>query len=207
MRDEVWDGARLPCGQSLDDLLIQVAEPGPAAADRDREACPHCRAARAELAAIWTPVHEVASEPVHAPAELLTQIMLAVRELAREGWHAVIHTERGRTRIAARVVGAIARLAAQRVPGVALALGRGHTAGSGAHREPAADEADHAAHVAVGVAGSHVVVDVDLVVQLGAPIGAIAQAARTQVSDYLARHTGLVPHEVNIRIVDVTSVR
>ncbi|MGX5653590.1 Asp23/Gls24 family envelope stress response protein [Geodermatophilus nigrescens] len=176
----------LPCGTTVDDLLARVTEGRPPSAHQRR--CPHCRAGLAELSVLWAPVQDLAAEDVRAPAAVLEAVMDRVRELSRHPWHAVVPGTTGQTRIAARVVGAVARLAAQSVPQVTLALGR-------ARRD--------AVEPAVGVAGTRVVVDIDIAVDYGAVIGEVARQVRAQITDDLGRHTGLTVAEVNVHVVDV----
>ena len=193
-------GERLPCGHPVADLLAQVADDQ---APRDlghQRGCPHCRAALAELQELWAPVQALAAERVRAPDDLLHAVMAGVRELSRNPWHAVLTDPGGDTRIAARVVGVVARLAAETVPQVTQALGRGRTrTPTGA---PGAGPAA-AADPTVGVAGAHVVVDLDIAVEAGAHIPQVAQQVRQQVADHLLALTGLSTTEVNITVVDV----
>ena len=186
---------RLPCGVAIDDLLSQVAE---STAPRDpahQRTCRHCRATLAELNSLWAPVHDMARQDVRAPATLLDTVMARVRELPRSTWHAIIpsdHTGQGgggQTRVAARVVAAVARMAAQSVPQVTLALGGGRTT------DPSGAD--------VAVAGSHVVIDVQLIVDHGTRIPEIARQVRAQITRHIAAHTGLTAAEVNINITDV----
>jgi uncharacterized alkaline shock family protein YloU len=195
----------LPCGTPVDELLGQVAEGRPPRDAAHQQHCPHCRAALAELAELWAPVHELVAEDVRAPGELLEVVMARVRELSRNPWHAIVAGSAGHTRIAARVVGAVARLAAESVPHVALAHGRGRDA-------PPSDELAHRVHTAapggdagtdVGVAGTHVVVDVQITVDYGASIPEAARQIREQISRDLHHHTGLTTTEVNVRVVDL----
>jgi uncharacterized alkaline shock family protein YloU len=185
--DDGRDDHGLPCGASLDALLAQVAEQRPPRDPEHQRGCPHCRAALAELQELWAPVHELADEPVQAPADLLETVMARIRQISRNPWYAVVPGPTGGTRIAARVVGAVARLAARSVPGVEVAVGRGR--------------ADRAAEVAV--AGTHVVVDLDIAVDHGAPIPEVARQVRAAVLRDLQRHAGLTTTEVNITVVDV----
>jgi uncharacterized alkaline shock family protein YloU len=178
--------SRLRCGQDIDDLLAQVSEGQPPTDPEHQRSCPHCRAALAELESLWRPIRALADEEVRAPAEILDQVMAQVRELLRQGWYAVIPSPEGDTRIAARVIAAVARLAAEQVPGVSLALGGGR-----------ATETD------VGVAGPHVVVDVDVMVEMGTPIPTTSHALRRQIAEDIAAHTGLRAAEVNIAVIDV----
>lgn len=179
---------RLPCGVHVDDLLTQVAE---RTAPRDPEhqrTCRHCRAAVAELRVLWQPVDALAAEHVRAPADLLSAVMARVRELPRTVWHAEVPGDRllGRTQVAARVVAAVARLAAESVPHVDSVIGGG--------RRPVTD---------VAVAGSHVVVDVELSVDYGVAIADVARQVRRQIARHLAEQTGLSVAEVNVEVTDV----
>lgn len=191
--------SRLPCGTSYDTLAEHVLDGVSPAARAHQDACPHCRAALAELRALWRPVQELTEEDVRAPATLVPTVMARVRELARHTWYAVVPTDRGQTRFAARIVGVVARLAAQEVPEVALALGGGRTAGSveelsGARAEAATE---------VGVAGARVVVDVDVAVELGAHIPSVAERLRLHVARTIAEQLELTAVEVNVSVVDV----
>ena len=198
-------GGRLPCGVVVEDLLAQVADGAPAANPDHQRGCPHCRATSAELEDLWSPVREVATETVQAPPGLLQAVMAQVRELSRNNWSAVLLDPSGRTQIAARVVGAVARLAAESVPNVTLALGGGrvatpsHTAAdraliAGRSGEPATD---------VGVSGTHVVVDVQIAVDYGVSMHRVAGQVRERIAQHIAVQTGLTTTEVNVAVVDV----
>ena len=191
----------LPCGRFADDLLNQVADGAPPQDPRHQRTCPHCRATLAELETLWEPVREVAAEEVRAPNDLLANVMHRVRDLLEHGWFAVVSTTRGDTRIAARVLGALARLAAEEVPGVSVALGGGRTGDS----VTASELASRASEVAttVGAAGTHVVIDVDVVVQMGSPIPRVSSQVHQLIVQRIAALTGLTTHEVNVTIVDV----
>lgn len=196
---------RLPCGVPVDDLLAQVTDGVPARDAAHQRTCPHCRATLAELAELWAPVAELAAEQVRAPADLLQAVMAQIRELSRNAWHAVLSESDGQTRIAARVVGAVARLAAESVPHVSVALGGGRPA---TERDEAADLDQIAGRSGesasdIGVAGSHVVVDVQIAVDYGFSIAAIAQHVRERITAHIAEHTGLTSSEVNVTVVDV----
>ncbi|RBY77604.1 hypothetical protein DQ238_14405 [Geodermatophilus sp. TF02-6] len=198
-------GDRLPCGASVDDLFAQVtAGARPRDADHQRT-CPHCRAHLAELQELWAPVEALAAEEVRAPAGLLQAVMAQVRELSRHTWYAVLPGPTGSTRVAARVVGAVARLAAESVPHVTLALGGGHTATPpGGTPDPdriAGQESESATDV--GVAGTRVVVDVQIAVDYGVPIPQVAEQVRAQIIRHLDAQTGLTASEVDVTVVDV----
>lgn len=181
---------RLPCGAPYDDLVAQVSD-GVRPADAEHErTCPHCRATLAELRDLWAPVTRLVDEDVHAPADVLAAVMARVRELPRHVWHAVIPTDRGSTRIAARVVTAVVRLAARDVPGVSLAVG----AGGSRLSDDAAD---------VGVAGRRVVVDIQVAVAMGAEIPDVADRLRRRIARDVADQLELDVEEINVTIADV----
>jgi uncharacterized alkaline shock family protein YloU len=194
---------RLPCGKPVDDLLIQVtdrtAPPDPAHQWR----CPHCRAALAELEDLWAPVRDLAAEDVRAPAGLLQAVMAQIRDLSRTSWSAVLDDPGGRTRIAARVVGAVARLAAESVPHVTLALGGGRVATPTESTADPARIAGAEAATDIGLAGTHVVVDVQIAVDYGVPMRQVADRVRDRIARHLATQTGLTTTEVNVTVVDV----
>jgi uncharacterized alkaline shock family protein YloU len=198
-------GDRLPCGKPVDDLLTQVADrtspPDPA----HQRSCPHCRATLAELEDLWAPVRDVAAEEVHAPAGLLQAVLAPIRELSRNNWSAVLHAPDGQTRVAARVVGAVARLAAESVPHVTLALGGGRIATPADtavdHERIAGAEGEGATDI--GVAGTRVVVDVQIAVDYGVPVQQVADRVRNRIARHIATQTGLTTTEVNVTVVDV----
>lgn len=196
-------GDRLPCGARADDLLHQVIDGTPPRDAAHQAACPHCRATLTHLTQLWAPVLDLAEADVRAPSGLLQAVMAEVRDLARGGWSAVLREDTGQTRIAARVVGAVARLAAESVPHVTVALGGGRIA------TPAGESADLSAVAGaesatdVGLAGDRVVVDVQVVVDLGVPVPVVAQRVRDRIAEHLHVQTGLRTTEVNVTVVDV----
>jgi uncharacterized alkaline shock family protein YloU len=196
-------GERLPCGVPVDDLLSQVVDGTPPRDAVHQAQCPHCRATLAHLTGLWAPVLDLAQEDVRAPAGLLQAVMTQVRELARAGWSAVLREEGGQTRIAARVVGAVARLAAESVPRVSLALGGGRVATPAGKSTDQAAVAGHEDATDVGVAGDRVVVEVQIAVDLGASVPVVAQRVRDRIAEHLRAQTGLTTTEVNVTVVAV----
>jgi uncharacterized alkaline shock family protein YloU len=196
---------RLPCGVPVDDLLAQVADGIPPRDPEHQRHCPHCRATLAQLQELWAPVRDVAAEEIRAPAGILQTVMAQIRDLSRNGWAAVLQDPVGRTRIEARVVGAIARLAAESVPHVTLALGGGRVATppgtSAARTEKVAASAESATDV--GLAGSHVVIDVQIAVEYGVSMDEVAGQVRRRIARHIAVQTGLTTTEVNVTVVDV----
>lgn len=194
---------RLPCGVPVADLLSQVVDGTPPRDPAHQASCPHCRATLTHLTELWAPVLDLAQEDVRAPAGLLQAVMAEVRELARSGWSAVLREDGGQTRISARVVGAVARLAAESVPHVTLALGGGRVATPAGEPTDRAAVAGHEDATDVGVAGDRVVVDVQIAVDLGVSVPVVAQQVRDRIAQHLAAQTGLRTTEVNVTVVDV----
>ena len=189
----------LPCGADIDDLLDQVAADQATIHTQHQAECNNCQAALAELAALWSPVADLVSTPVHTPAGLPAAVMRHIHRLTHEAWYTLQLTDHGAIRVAARALAAIARRAALRVPGVRFALGRS-TIG------PAADRADIATHkhghphAAVGVLGRTAVVDLALAVSYGQPINHIARQVQHRVFTELRDQVGLHRAAVNITI-------
>ena len=198
---------RLPCGAAVDGLLEQVADRARPADPVHQRDCPHCRAALHEFAALWEPVRALAAAEVEPPSDLVTNVMLQIRALARDGWHAVLAGPLGSTRIATWVSAVIARRAAGRVPGVLLSLGR-----AGPMAAPATGSLSTGAGPSgsrqrqargVGVDGGNVVISLELVVEYGRDLHAVSAAVRREVIRYVEAMTGLTVLEVHVTVVDV----
>lgn len=192
MSNTPTDDERLPCGAAVDELLDQVADRRPPTDPEHQAGCVHCRAAVAELSAMWAPMRDLADERVRAPTGLLDAVMDRVRRLASDAWHAVLESERGVTRIAAWVVAAIARLAAARIPGVSYVFG--HAGGSAGGSDGAST---------VGVAGRRAVIDLELVASYGPALPELAQRVRALVAREVTAMTGLEVTEVNVAVADL----
>ncbi|MFI1796253.1 Asp23/Gls24 family envelope stress response protein [Streptomyces sp. NPDC020379] len=110
---------------------------------------------------------------------------------------------RGRTTIADGVVEKIAGLAAREVPGVhTLGGGFARTLGAVRERVPGA-RSNVTRGVKVEVGERQTAVDLDIVVEYGVPITAVAGEVRENVIAAVERMTGLEVVEVNIAVVDV----
>ncbi len=196
---------RLPCGAPVAGLFEQVAAGREARLTQHQVGCAHCRATLAEVGELWGPIRLMAAEKVSAPAGMVEQVMARVRDLAREVWYAVLPDERGSTRIAARVVGVLARRAAASVPGVRVALGRS----TDPARERAASRAteQHAyPGTAVGVAGGRAVaVDLALAVSYGLSIPDVSARVQRAVISGVRAATGVGDIEVNVTVDDVVA--
>jgi uncharacterized alkaline shock family protein YloU len=191
----------LPCGVPLDEIYAQIVDQTPPARPEHQARCPHCRAALADLSEAWAPVAQLAAKQIIAPSRLLDSVLAKVRQISRDPWYGMITTDHGRTRVAARVVDAVVRLAAQEVPHVSIAFGRRRTTRdkdpatiTGTARESASN---------VGVAGSHVVIDVQIVIEMGPNIPTLADQVRRAVRTAIERFTGLTAVEVDVTVVDV----
>jgi uncharacterized alkaline shock family protein YloU len=194
--------ALLPCGAEVDLLLEQVADGRGSELDTHQRDCVHCQAAIAELAALWSPVAELAGSAVPAPPGLTAVVMSQIRVLVRDVWYTLQTTELGTVRIAARIVATLARDAARMVPGVRVALGRtshGRLAtlaerATLGHRHP---------HAAVGVLGRTAVVDLAVAVSYGDPVHQVARDVQRQVISSLRDNLGLKTIAVNVTIDDI----
>lgn len=193
---------RLPCGVAAAVLFEQVAEGRQADLTTHEAGCAHCRATLAEVGALWAPIRLLAAERVTAPPGMVEGVMARVRELAREVWYAVLPPDRGSTRVAARVVGAIARRAAAAVPGVRVALGRS-TDPARVRTARQATEQHAYPGTAVAVAGGRVVVDLALAVGYGLPIPAVSARVQRRVASEVRAITGVPDVEVNVTVDDV----
>lgn len=191
----------LACGVPFEEILDQVTDHRPPQDRVHQAACTTCRATLAELQDVWNSVDELVAEDVRAPTDLLRAVMDRIRELSAQPWYAVLDTPDGDTKIAARVIGALARLAAQDVPRVSLALGGGRTGTQHSRNELAGATGEAATDI--GVSGTHVVVDVDIVIDVGAHIPNLSHQIRTRIGQDIAAYTGLSVAEVNINVVDI----
>lgn len=196
------DSRELACGASVDELLEQVADGQDEQLTAHQRQCPHCQAALAEFRQLWAPVHEYAKAPVSTPQRLKNTVMKQVDRLVQDVWYTLHLTDGGSIRIAARVVAAVARDTAARVPGVRVALGRTTDSriaalvakATSGHRHP---------HAAVGVLGRTAVVDLALAVTYGDPAHEVAHEVQRRVMAELQQKIGLQTVTVNVTVDDV----
>lgn len=191
----------LPCGVPFDEILDQVSDHRPPQDPGHQASCPTCRATFAELGKTWSSIDDLAAHEVRAPTDLLRVVMDRIRELSAQPWYAVLTTRDGDTNISARVIGALARLAAQDVPRVSHALGGGRTGHDHSPTELAGNTGETATDI--GVSGTHVVVDLDVVVEMGSHIPHVADQIRAQIHKAITAYTSLTVAEVNVCIVDI----
>jgi uncharacterized alkaline shock family protein YloU len=192
----------LACDADVDILLEQVADGHAGQLTDHQRDCVHCRAAIGELNALWSPVRELATAPVPPPPGLATAVIGRIRGLVRDVGYTLEMTDGGAIRIAARIVAALARDSASRVPGVRLALGRtthGALSALAQHTMPA----ERRAGTAAGVLGRTAVVDLTIAVNYDRPVHHVARDIQKQVAAALRNDLGLRAATVNVVIGDI----
>lgn len=186
----------LACGRPTEPLLEQVAEGRAAEFDDHQSTCPHCRAALAEFDRLWAPVRAVQADRPQAPPAVIEAALRTVRGITSEPEYGRITTPLGHTRVAARVVVALARHFAAQVPGVEVALGRLAASDHGDGGEVVPD-------VAAGVAGGSTSVQITLAARYGQDLRALGERIRVAVSRGVRDATGLEPVDVTVVVDDV----
>lgn len=109
---------------------------------------------------------------------------------------------RGTTTIADNVVSTIAGIAVRETDGVA-SVGKGPSRALGAVKDKVSRSSDPGRGVKVEVGEKQTTIDVDIVVEYGAPIVDTARSLRTNVTDAVETMTGLEVVEININVTDV----
>ncbi|MGW2472540.1 Asp23/Gls24 family envelope stress response protein [Streptomyces sp. NPDC001665] len=109
---------------------------------------------------------------------------------------------RGTTTIADNVVSTIAGIALRETDGV-YSVGKGPSRAIGAVRDKVSRSSDPGRGVKVEVGEKQTAIDVDIVVEYGAPILDTARSIRTNVTDAVETMTGLDVVEININVTDV----
>lgn len=188
--------ATLPCGRSTAAIVEQVAEGRADDLDDHQQRCPHCRAALAEYARLWGPVAAVAAHRPQAPPSLVEAALRSVRGPGDEAEYGRIDSPQGYTRVAARVVVALARHLATQVPGVEVALGGLVAEGHRASGEVVPD-------VEAGVTGGSTAVRITLAAAYGQDLQALGERIRTTVARGVRNATGLEPVDVTVHVDDV----
>lgn len=187
---------RLTCGRGTGPLVEQVAEGRAGDLDAHQRTCPYCRAALAEFDRLWAPVRAVAADRPQASGALVEAALARVREASDEPDYGRIDSPIGHTRVAARVVVALARHLASQVPGVEVALGR---LAADVHRESGEVVPD----VEAGVSGGSLAVQITLAAAYGQDLQALGERIRTVVARGVREVTGLEPVDVTVHVDDV----
>lgn len=123
------------------------------------------------------------------------EVAAALPERSSEPQTGPQHAQRGRTFIADEVVTVIARIAAEQVPGI-------HRIGEPSLRNLLAG-LGRGTGVAAEVGVQEAAADIDVVVEYGHPIRAVAGAIRTAIIDAVEHMTGCRVVEVNVHVIDV----
>jgi uncharacterized alkaline shock family protein YloU len=200
-------GERLTCGRRVEDVLAQVADGRGVDRDAHQRRCPHCQAALAEYDRLWAPITELAAEKVSAPDSIVEIALRRIRETVEHLDYGVLESERGRTRVSARVVVVAARESAQGVPGVRVALSRqiarrtgnrGEIRGDGAAVDPPGGT-----EVVAGVAGRSTAIEITLAADYGVDLLRLGKDVRAAVTAEVRTLTDLEPVYITVIIDDL----
>lgn len=190
-------GRFLPCGWSADDILAQVAEGRGTELDAHQLRCPHCQAALGEYDRLWSPVRELTAERVDVPESIVESALRRIRGAVQHTEYGVLESVDGVTRVSARVVVVAARVSAQGVAGVRVALSR--------HIAEAPDSIDASAdpRVTAGVAGRSTAIEITLAADYGLNLHELAERVRQEVASRVRTLTDLEPVLITVIIDDV----
>ncbi len=178
-------------------LLEQVADGHAGQLTGHQRDCVHCRAAIGELASLWRPVRELAAAPVPVPPNLTASVIRRIRRLVHDVGYTLQINEGGAIRIAVRIIAALARVSAGRVPGVRLALGRNSRAPLSGPPEEGHFQ------TAAGALGRTAVVDLAVTVSYDRPVRDVARDIQRRVAVDLRKDLGLQNITVNVTIADI----
>jgi uncharacterized alkaline shock family protein YloU len=200
-------GGRLTCGRRVEDVLAQVAAGRGGDRDAHQRQCPHCHAALAEYERLWAPVAELAAEKPSAPDSIVENALRRIRGAVEHLDYGVLESARGRTRISARVVVAVARESAQAVPGVRVALSKRITSRTGDGSDiPADGTAENPAggsEVVAGLAGRSTAIEITLAADYGVDLHRLGEQVREAVAAEVRALTDLEPVQVTVIIDDI----
>ena len=142
-----------------------------------------------------------AGDPTTAtPGETVAESQAALEKRAQGS---VLITEHGRTTIADTVVSKIAGIACRETPGV-HAVGGGAARAVGALRERIpGSRTNHSQGVGVEVGERQTAIDLDIVVEYGQDMSALAATIRRNVVTAVEKMSALEVTEVNITVHDV----
>ncbi len=193
--------ADLACGAAVGPLLEQAVD-HPGVRTDHQQTCVHCQAALAEFETLWLPVRESAATTPLPPPDLVARIIHRIRSaLASPGW-ALIHQDRGVTRVTVELIVKVIRDAAQSVRGVRSSLVSVDNQPAAARPQltrPRPEQVD----VELGVSGSTVAVQVTVAVDYGPNLLELATAIRRQVQQHAEAMIGITVATVSVRIDDI----
>ncbi len=191
----------LACGAAVGPLLEQAVDHPGRRTDHQR-GCLHCQAALAEFETLWLPVRESARTTPAPPPDLVNRVIHRIRSaVTSPGW-ALIHQDRGVTRVAVDLVVRVVRDAAQSVDGVRSSLVSVDGPPGSGGRHPAEGRPGHVG-VDLGVSGSTVAVLVTVAVDYGLDLRELGAAIRRQVERHAEATIGVTVASVSVRIDDV----
>lgn len=199
-------GERLTCGLRVEDVLAQVTAGRGGDRDAHQRQCPHCQAALVEYERLWAPLTELAAEKPIAPDSIVENALRRIRGAVEHLDYGVLESARGRTRISARVVVAVARESAQAVPGVRVALGKHITSRTGDRsdvRDGTAANPASGAQVVAGVAGRSTAIEITLAADYGIDLHRLGEHIRAAVTAEVRALTDLEPVQVTVIIDDI----
>ncbi|GAA5114881.1 Asp23/Gls24 family envelope stress response protein [Pseudonocardia adelaidensis] len=199
-------GERLTCGRRVEDVLAQVTAGRGGDRDTHQRQCPHCQAALVEYERLWAPLTELAAEKPRAPDSVVENALRRIRGAVEHSDYGVLESARGRTRISARVVVAVARESAQAVPGVRVALGKhisGRTGDRSDVRDGTAGNPAGGAEVVAGVAGGSTAIEMTLAADYGTDLHRLGEHVRAAVTAEVRALTDLEPVQVTVIIDDI----
>ena len=189
--------SRLACGRAMGPLVEQVAEGRGGDLDAHQRTCPHCRAALGELERLWGPVRAVAADRPRAPTSRgRGGAAPGARRSSQEPEYGRLDSPLGHTRVAARVVVALARHLAGQVPGVEVALSGLAVDGHRSVGEVVPD-------VEAGVSGGSTAVRITLAAAYGQDLQALGERIRAVVARGVREATGLEPVDVTVHVDDI----
>ncbi len=199
-------GERLTCGRQTEDVLAQVAAGRGGDRDAHQRRCPHCQAALVEYERLWAPLTELAAEKPSAPDSIVENALRRLQGAVEHLDYGVLESARGRTRVSARVVVAVARASAQAVPGVQVALGKHITSRTGDRsdvRDGTAVNRAGGAEVVAGVAGRSTAIEITLAADYGVDLYRLGEHVRAAVAAEVRALTDLEPVQVTVIIDDI----
>jgi uncharacterized alkaline shock family protein YloU len=199
-------GERLTCGRQTEDVLAQVTAGRGGDRDAHQRRCPHCQAALVEYERLWAPLTELAAEKPSAPDSIVENALRRIRGAVEHLDYGVLESARGRTRVSARVVVAVARESAQGVPGVRVALGKhitGRTGDRSDVRDGTAVNPAGGAEVVAGVAGRSTAIEITLAADYGVDLYRLGEHVRAAVAAEVRALTDLEPVQVTVIIDDI----
>lgn len=211
----------LLCGIEPVDLLAQVCDGHGERLSAHQRQCPHCRLTLADYQRLWAPFVELAAEPVRAPRGLVERALSYVRETASGLGPVLLPLDErpdapppvgidtpasavpGRSWVGARVVVLSARLAAQGVPGVRLALSHLDVVPGAARSAPidAVKEGDPTSRRRVTV------LEVTVAADYGQDLHDLGRRIRWEVTHRVEALIGVRPASVSVHVDDVFPAR